>query len=107
VLSDVGAALLRCDEEPKIARQVHQEGLRLVAEQRWFHPGMRDLPWWRTVDEDDETLAVRDAPEDAADSSFTVRVLWHLTRPVYPGSDGRVRTRLAARGVDVVTTDPG
>jgi nicotinamidase/pyrazinamidase len=43
--------------------------------------------------------------EDAADAGFSVRVLWHLTRPVDPGSDDRVRARLAARGVDVVTTE--
>ncbi len=67
VLSDVGAAPLRYDEEQKIARQVYRERLLLVAEQRWFRAGVRELPWWKTLDEDDETLAVKDAPEDATD----------------------------------------
>ena len=67
VLCDVGTALLCYDEEPKIARQIYRERLRLVAQQRWFRTGVRELPWWRAVDEDDETLAVKDAPEDATD----------------------------------------
>jgi hypothetical protein len=67
VLCDVGAALLCYHEEPRIARQLYQEELRLVAEQRWLCTGVRELPWWRTVDEDDETLASRDAPDNATD----------------------------------------
>ena len=67
VLCDVGAALLCYDEEPKRARKIYQERLRLVAEERWFRAGVRDLPWWRAVDEDDETLAIEHAPDDATD----------------------------------------
>jgi hypothetical protein len=66
-LCDVGAALLCYDEEPRTARKIYQERLRLVAEERWFRAGVRELPWWRTVDEDDETLAVEDAPDGATD----------------------------------------
>jgi len=42
--------------------------------------------------------------EDAADAGFAVRVLWNLTRAVDPGSDDRVRARLEARGIEIVTT---
>ncbi len=66
-LCDVGAALLCYDAEPRITRKLYQEWLRVVAEQLWFRAGVWELPWWRTVDEDDETLALQDAPEDAAD----------------------------------------
>jgi nicotinamidase/pyrazinamidase len=40
--------------------------------------------------------------EDAADAGFSVHVLWDLTRPVDPGSDGAVRNALEARGVAIV-----
>ena len=39
--------------------------------------------------------------EDAADAGFETTVLWELTRPVDPASDGRVRAALAARGVNI------
>lgn len=40
--------------------------------------------------------------EDAADAGFETAVLWNVTRPVDPASDGRVRAALATRGVAIV-----
>jgi nicotinamidase/pyrazinamidase len=39
--------------------------------------------------------------EDAADAGFKVRMLWDLTRPVDPKSDGRVLQDLEGKGVEV------
>ena len=69
VLCDVSRAMLCYDEELKTARRVYQERLRMVAEERWFRAGIRDLPWWRTVDDDDETVEVERAPDGATDFS--------------------------------------
>jgi nicotinamidase/pyrazinamidase len=48
---------------------------------------------------------VRWTAEDAAREGFTVRVIWDLTRPVDPESDGRVRDAFAAAGVEIVDAD--
>jgi nicotinamidase/pyrazinamidase len=39
--------------------------------------------------------------EDAAEAGFRTQVLWDLTRPVDPASDGRVRQDLEGKGVEV------
>lgn len=40
--------------------------------------------------------------EDAVDAGFATTVLWDLTRPVDPASDGAVRRSLEARGARIV-----
>ena len=48
---------------------------------------------------------VKWSAEDAIDAGFRVSVLWDLTRPVDPASDGAVRAGLERRGVAVSTSD--
>jgi REP element-mobilizing transposase RayT len=66
-LCDVAAALLSYDEVLETARIVYQQWLRAVAEARWLQSGVRDLPWWRTVKDDDETVPRDQAPDSSLD----------------------------------------
>ena len=43
--------------------------------------------------------------QDAVESGFETIVLWDLTRAVDPGSDDRIRTSMAGRGVRVVAAE--
>jgi hypothetical protein len=61
-LVDVGAALLCFQEDPLQARADYQDTVRAVAEARWLNADVRELPWWRTVDDDDETVPPALAP---------------------------------------------
>jgi len=67
LLCDVAAAMLCYDEELKAARECYRERLRIVAEERWLRAGVRELPWWKTVNNDDETVAADAAPAGAQD----------------------------------------
>ncbi len=64
-LCDVDACLRCFDENPSTARAVYQGRLRAVAEARWFRAGVQELPWWKTVDDDEETAPLDGAPGDA------------------------------------------
>jgi hypothetical protein len=66
-LCDVASALLAFDGDPSTALVVYQDCLRAVAESRWARRGVRDLPWWRTVQDDDETVSPDNAPAQAQD----------------------------------------
>jgi REP element-mobilizing transposase RayT len=60
-LCAVRSTLLCFDERTATARVAYQKWMRAVAEARWLSNGVRDLPWWRRVKDDDET-APRDRP---------------------------------------------
>jgi nicotinamidase/pyrazinamidase len=45
---------------------------------------------------------VKWSAEDLVDEGFTTYVLWDLTRPVDPASDGAVRAFLERRGVGLL-----
>jgi nicotinamidase/pyrazinamidase len=47
-------------------------------------------------------FCVKWSGEDAADDGFRVHVLWDLTRPVDPASDGAVEAALRERGVEIL-----
>ena len=111
-LCDVGAALLSFDEDQRTARIVYQQCLRAVSEARWLQNGVRDLPWWRTVRDDDETVSSEDAPSGAQDFAgqpleperqrrpdlSDVVVLFERKLEIAPGQlAGRSRVRSAAR----------
>ena len=66
-LCDVREALLTFGEDLTAARSIYAERVRAVAESRWLSTGVRDLPWWQTVDDDDETLPRDEAPDEAVD----------------------------------------
>jgi hypothetical protein len=64
-LINTRAALLCFDEDPLKARNIYQASVRTVAEARWLSADVRDLPWWRTVPDDDETVLRHLAPDNA------------------------------------------
>ena len=51
-------------------------------------------------------FCVKWSAEDAADEGFRVHVLWDLTRPVDPASDGAVAARLRELGVEIAGSTP-
>jgi REP element-mobilizing transposase RayT len=83
-LCDVDAALLSYDEVRGNARATYQEWLRAVAEARWLSGGVRDLPWWRTVKDDDETVCRDQAPEGCHDYAGQPLVPEQHRRPALP-----------------------
>lgn len=64
-LVDVRAGLACFHENPKTARDIYQNHLRCVAESRWIRDEVRQLPWWKTVKDDDETVSPSLAPKNA------------------------------------------
>jgi len=66
-LCDVNAALMSFDENIVNARAIYEVRLRTVAEIRWLSTGVRHLPWWQTVKDDNETLPKDQAPPTARD----------------------------------------
>jgi hypothetical protein len=105
VLCDVDASLRCFDGDRSVARRFYQERLRAVAEERWFRAGVRDLPWWSRVDDDDETVALDAAPADAFDFEGQPLVAPARSRPplavaleVAEGAMGLPRGHLAGAG---------
>ena len=84
-LCDVETALLNFDVDLKTARSLYQQQVRVVAEARWLSVGVQNLPWWRTVNDNHETMPRDDAPEDSVD---------YLGRPL--PADKHHRPRLEA-----------
>jgi len=52
-LCDVGPALRGFGETLALARAAYLSRIRVVAEERWMRAGVRDLPWWSEVSNDD------------------------------------------------------
>lgn len=65
-LVDVGPALVGFGETLQESRQAYLEQIRLVAESRWLDAGVRRLPWWEKVSNDDQLIEEEDA-KDAVD----------------------------------------
>ena len=47
------------------ARRRYLDVLRLVAEVRWNAKGIRELPWWRSLDDNEITMPVEEASKRA------------------------------------------
>jgi hypothetical protein len=62
LLVDVAEALLIYDPVPGLARTAYMSHLRAVAESRWLRDGVRWLPWWLPVSDDEQTIEEPDAP---------------------------------------------
>ncbi len=65
LLVDVAEALLIYDPVPGLARPAYLRYLRAVAEARWLQDGVRRLPWWQPVSDDEQTIEEPDAPPHA------------------------------------------
>ena len=57
---DVGPALVGFGETLQESRQAYLEQIRLVAEARWLDAGVRKLPWWEKVSNDDQLIEEED-----------------------------------------------
>ena len=55
-LIDLREALLGFGETPMAAREAYLEQVRVVAEARWLENGVRLLPWWEGVSNDDQLI---------------------------------------------------
>ena len=64
-LVNISAALSCFHEDLVTARNTYQASVRAVAEARWLTAQVRELPWWKTVADDDETVLRQLAPENA------------------------------------------
>lgn len=64
-LIDVPEALVSFGDHPASRRRAYLRQIRFVQEARWFADGVRDLPWWKTVADDEQTIEVPDAPAEA------------------------------------------
>jgi putative transposase len=60
-LVDAHAALRGFGEGVVGAREVYLEQVRAVAEVRWLDSGVRNLPWWENVSNDDQFIESKDA----------------------------------------------
>ncbi len=60
-LVDVGPALAGLGETLQESRKAYLEQVRLVAEARWLDTGVRKLPWWEKVSNDDQLVEEKDA----------------------------------------------
>jgi len=55
-LMDVREALVGFGESAVAAREAYLEQVRVVAEARWHEKGVRSLPWWEGVSNDDQLI---------------------------------------------------
>lgn len=53
ILVDVGPALVGFGETLEQSREAYLKQVRLVTEAKWFGAGVRKLPWWEKVSNDD------------------------------------------------------
>jgi REP element-mobilizing transposase RayT len=60
-LIDCREALVGFGESSMAAREAYLEQVRLVAEARWHERGVRSLPWWEGVSNDDQLIELEDA----------------------------------------------
>ena len=65
-LVDVDPALVGFGGTLEKSRKAYLEQVRLVAEARWIDAGVRKLPWWKKVSNDDQLIEEEDA-QDAVD----------------------------------------
>jgi hypothetical protein len=64
-LIDAPEALVSFGDDAASRRRAYLRQIRFVQEARWFADGVRDLPWWKTVADDEQTIDVPDAPPGA------------------------------------------
>ena len=79
-LCDVGPALKGFGETWATARAAYLLRVRAVAEERWFRAGVRDLPWWTEVSNDElfAKVGARAGAEDFSGKSVDFEPLEHL-----------------------------
>jgi len=66
ILVDVSAALLCFGEETtRAARSSYLRCVRGVAEAKWARGTLRQLPWWKQVTDDHQTVEEKNAPPEA------------------------------------------
>jgi putative transposase len=61
LLVDAHAALRGFGDTTVTAREAYLEQVRMVAEARWLDSGVRTLPWWEDVSNDDQIIELKDA----------------------------------------------
>jgi REP element-mobilizing transposase RayT len=64
-LVDITEALVSFGDGLASQRRAYLSQVRRVQEARWFADGVRDLPWWKTVADDEQTVEAPDAPAEA------------------------------------------
>jgi REP element-mobilizing transposase RayT len=60
-LLDINTALATFGGNDQDARRRYLDVLRLVAEVRWHAKGVQELPWWRSLDDEELTMPVEEA----------------------------------------------
>lgn len=55
-LIDLREALVGFGETSTVAREAYLEQVRVMAEARWHEKGVRSLPWWEGVSNDDQLI---------------------------------------------------
>ncbi len=86
-LVDVGPALVGFGDSLQESRNAYLDQVRLVAEAKWFDAGVRNLPWWEKVSNDDQLVDEEDA-QDAVD---------FRGEAVYCDTSNRMDLKLAAK----------
>jgi hypothetical protein len=103
-LLDVSEALASYGDDLASRRRRYLREIRLVQEARWYAEGVRDLPWWKAVADDEQTVEPPDAPADAVWYDDTPINLEHERSPpmetlaqwfedAIPDADRRFRSR--------------
>ena len=63
-LVDITAALATFGGNDLEARRRYLNVLRLVAEVRWHAKGVQELPWWRSLDDEELTMSIEETSGD-------------------------------------------
>jgi hypothetical protein len=83
-LCDVVRCLQCFAEDRSTAQAIYLDRLRIVAEERWFRAGIRELPWWKAVADDEQRVNPRNAPDDAYDFEGRPLLSGEHERPPLP-----------------------
>jgi hypothetical protein len=64
-LIDVRESLLAFDSDLSSCREAYLRRVRQIQDEKWFQQGVRQLPWWQPVADDEQTVEETHAPEAA------------------------------------------
>ena len=64
-LIDVSEALVSFGDDLASRQRAYLRQIRFVQEARWLADGVRNLPWWKNVADDEQTVEIPDAPAEA------------------------------------------
>ena len=103
-LIDLSEALMSYGDDLASQRREYLSEIRLIQEARWYSEGIRSLPWWKDVADDEQTVEAPDAPAEAVwfddtpvsleeERILPLETLAHWFEDAIPDAEWRLQSR--------------